>query len=71
MVDETIGLETRSSHGPQAPSRVHLLPGINIGKSPFGEVICRPASRGKYQPLSDNGLTRCGLIVPIGESVRM
>ncbi len=48
----------RSSHGRQAPSHVPVLPGLNIGRNPFGELIGGPAFGGKYQPLGENGFTR-------------
>ena len=55
---ETLEVETTQAHGPQRPSQVPLLDGLNAGtNSPCGPV-CRAPNEDDYKPALGDSFTR-------------
>src|SRR6185503_10365223 len=45
-------------HGPQRPSSVPILPGLNVGRNPFGKLVGQPIGKAPYDPLAGDSFRR-------------
>ena len=50
-------VRARLAHGPRQPKTVPLLPGLNVGRNPFGRLPQAPGA-GDYQPTEGDSYTR-------------
>jgi hypothetical protein len=49
--ESPLPVQATFSQGPQQPSAVPILPGLQLGRNPFGAILGRPAPGKGYQPV--------------------
>ena len=56
--ERPISVTAQFEHGPQRPSSVPILPGLNVGRNPFGKLVGKPLGKAPYEPVEGDSFHR-------------
>ena len=56
--DTPLPVTASFEHGPRRPSAVPVLPGLNLGRNPFGRLVGRPIGKPPYEPVDGDSFRR-------------